>query len=78
MYVFGVCRLIDRIQGGQILRSLSAAKFGSVSADTMPVLKGQLSFRSLEFQKPDTAIIRRDLPNIYINSISVKDLKGNR
>lgn len=70
--------LVDRIQGGLTLRSLSAARFGSISADTMPVLKGHLSFRSLEFQKPDTVIIRKSHPSVYIDSISVKDLKGNR
>lgn len=73
-----VFRLIDRIQGGLMLRSLSTAQFGSISADTMPILKGQLSFHSLEFQKPDAVILRKGLPYIHINSVSVKDLKGNR
>lgn len=70
-------RLKDAVEGGMELRSLAAAKYNTISPNLTPDLQAQLSYRSLEFQKPDV-LKATTLAKVFIDSVTIADLHGNR
>lgn len=71
-------RLKDEVQGGLALQSTAVAKYNTITPSLTPVLVAHLNYRSLEFQNPDILVQPRTQPNVFIDTITIADMHGNR